>query len=60
MKHALIIGYGKGVGRALAEKYAAEGYSLTLIARSPELADHNLDTEYSYYSCDASNYSTLQ
>lgn len=35
-RSVVIVGYGPGLGAALAEKFAAEGYEPALIARNPE------------------------
>ncbi|MGA1536486.1 MAG: SDR family NAD(P)-dependent oxidoreductase, partial [bacterium] len=37
MKHILITGGGTGIGRALAERFAAKGWRVTIVGRRLEL-----------------------
>lgn len=39
MNHAVIAGYGPGMGAALARRFASEGYSISLLARSSAALD---------------------
>jgi len=44
MQTVLITGIGKGIGRALAEKFLAEGYFVigTFLSSPPEFSNENL------------------
>lgn len=63
-KNALIGGSSKGIGRAIAERLAASGASVTLMARSEDLLkkivaqlDTSLGQKHQYLVVDFSNYS---
>ena len=63
-KNALIGGSSKGIGRAIAERLAASGASVTLMARSEDLLkkivaqlDTSLGQRHQYLVVDFSNYS---
>ena len=60
MKHVIIIGMGPGIGQALSEKFAHEGFARTLIARSPQPDDISLNAYDNYISCDVSNLNELR
>ena len=60
MKHVIIVGYGSGIGQALSEKFAQEGYARTLIARSEKPESLDLSNHDDYISCDASNLCLLR
>src|SRR5512146_3360333 len=53
-----VVGVGPGNGAAIARKFAAEGYAIALVARSPELTDdlvRDFGPPARAYRCDAAD-----